>query len=127
MNLLKVAQDVQQLFTTAFFGVINFNVKFSTIDAWILLDAVVAVEDYLAVSTGVKMIIENKFELLVGFVTVEEADFCVGEVESFDLATFECTCKAGFILRDLETQIQSCDVEISFVEVVMIEFLGKFF
>ena len=127
MNRLKVALDAQQLFTTAFFGVINFNVKFSTIDAWILLDAVVAVEDYLAVSTGVKMIIENKFELLVGFVTVEEADFCVGEVESFDLATFECTCKAGFILRDLETQIQSCDVEISFVEVVMIEFLGKFF
>ena len=127
MNLLKVELDFHQLFTTAFFGVINFNVELSKIDAALLLDAVVAVKDYLTVSTGVKTIIENNFELLAVFATVEEADFCVGEVESFDLATFECTCKAGFILRDLETQIQSCDVEISFVEVVMIEFLGKFF
>ena len=126
LNLIKVAQDVQSLFTAAFFAEINFNVELSKIDADILLDAVVAVKDYLTVSAGVKTIIENNFELLVGFATVEEADFCVGDLDSFDLATFECTCKSGFILRDLETQIESCDVEISFVEVVMVEFLGKF-
>ena len=126
LNLFKVAQDVQSLFTAAFFAEINFNVELSKIDADILLDAVVAVKDYLTVSAGVKTIIENNFELLVEFATVEEADFCVGDLDSFDLATFECTCKTGFVLRDLETQIQSCDVEISFVEVVMIEFLGKF-
>ena len=127
MNLLKVELDFHQLFTTAFFGVINFNVELSKIDAALLLDAVVAVKDYLTVSTAVKTIIENKFELLVGFATIEEADFCVGDLDSFDLATFECTCKSGFVLRDLETQIKSCDVEISFVEVVMVEFLGMFF
>ena len=127
MNLPKVGQDVQPLFTAAFFAEINFNVELSKIDADILLDAVVAVKDYLTVSAGVKTIIENNFELLVGFATVEEADFCVGDLDSFDLATFECTCKSGFALRDLETQIQSCDVEISFVEVVMVEFLGSIF
>ena len=127
MNLSKVGQDVQPLFTAAFFAEINFNVELSKIDADILLDAVVAVKDYLTVSAGVKTIIENNFELLVGFATVEEADFCVGDLDSFDLATFECACtKSGFALRDLETQIQSCDVEISFVEVVMVEFLGNF-
>ena len=127
MNLLKVELDFHQLFTTAFFGVINFNVELSKIDAALLLDAVVAVKDYLTVSTAVKTIIENKFELLVGFATIEEADFCVGDLDSFDLETFDCTCKSGFVLRDLETQIKSCDVEISFVEVVMVEFLGTFF
>ena len=89
-----------------------------------MLDAVIAFDDYLTVSTAVKKAIENNFELLVGFATVEDTDFCVGNLASFDLATFECTCESDFVLRDLETQIQSCDVEISFVEVVMAEFLG---
>ena len=105
-------------------GEINFFAELSKITATILLDAVVAVKEYLTVTSKVQTAIENNFELLVGFATVEEADFCVGDLASFDLATFECTCESGFVLRGLETQIQSCDVEISFVEVVMIEFLG---
>ena len=96
----------------------------SKIDADLLLDAVVAFDEYLSVSSAVQTVIKNNFELLVGFATVEEADFCVGDLASFDLASFECTCESGFVLRDLETQIQSCDVEITFVEVVMVEFLG---
>ena len=127
MNLPKVGQDVQPLFTAAFLGDINFNVELSKIDADILLDAVVAVKEYLTVSSGVQLVIRTNFELLVGFATVEEADFCVGDLESFDIATFECTCQSGFKLRDLETQIKSCDVEESFVEVVMVGFLGTIF
>ena len=96
----------------------------SKIDADLLLDAVVAFDEYLSVSSAVKTVIKNNFELLVGFATVEEADFCVGDLASFDLASFECTCESGFVLRDLETQIQSCDVKITFVEVVMAAFLG---
>ena len=115
---------MHQLFINAFIGEINFAVELSKITATILLDAVVAVKEYLSVSSAVQTAIENNFELLIGFATIEGADFCVGDVAEFDLATFECTCDSGFVLRDLETQIQSCDVEISFVEVVMAEFLG---
>ena len=115
---------MHQFFIDAFIGEVNFAVELTKITATILLDAVVAVKEYLTVTSKVQTAIENNFELLVGFATVEEADFCVGDLASFDLATFECTCESGFVLRGLETQIQSCDVEISFVEVVMIEFLG---
>ena len=120
----KVAPEVHQFFIDAFIGQINFAVELTKLTATILLDAVVDVKEYLTVSSAVQTVIENNFDILIGFATVEEADFCVGNFASLDLVTFECTCDSGFVLRDLETQIQSCDVEISFVEVVMIEFLG---
>ena len=120
----KVAPEVHQFFIDAFIGQINFAVELTKITAAILLDAVVDVKEYLTVSSAVQTAIENNFGLLIGFATVEEIDFCVGNVASFDPATFECFCESGFVLRDLATQTQSCDVEISFVEVVFIEFLG---